>query len=123
MTMQMNNTADFTADQRSHIEALRRDLVQRTHCTITTEYGASDDGQQWAALCVESLPEGAWGRPGPLVSILVGPGIPMDAAAVMGSDGSSVEPGAEFAEAIKAAKFAGMRTWRAMTSPHIARVH
>lgn len=114
MTMQMNNAADFTADQRSHIEALRRDLVQRTRCAITTEYGASDEGQQWAALCVESLPVGAWGRSGPLVSILVGPGIPMDAA-VMGADGSSVEPGAEFAEAIKAARFAGMRTWRAMT--------
>ncbi|MDQ0591355.1 hypothetical protein [Variovorax paradoxus] len=122
MTTQMHNPADFTADQRNRIEALRRDLVQRTHRTITTEYGATDCGQLWAALCVESLPEGAPGTPGPLVSILVGSGIPVGAA-VMGADGSSVEPSAEFAEAIKAARFAGMREWRAMTSPHITRVH
>jgi hypothetical protein len=122
MTTQMNNIADFTSDQRNRIEALRLDLVQRTHRTITTEYGATDAGQLWAALCVESLPAGAPGTPGPLVSILVGPGIPIEAA-VMAADGSSVEPGAEFAEAIKAARFAGMRTWRAMTSEHRARGH
>jgi hypothetical protein len=122
MTTQMNNAADFTAEQRNHIEALRRDLMQRTQRTVTTEYGATECGQQWAALCVETLPLGAPGTPGPLVSILVGPGVPQGAA-VMGADGSAVEPSADFHEAIKAARFAGMRTWRAMTSPNIVRVH
>ncbi|MEJ8822218.1 hypothetical protein WKW80_09220 [Variovorax humicola] len=102
----MTTPIAFTADQRNHIEALRRNLTQRTQRLITTEYGAADCGQQWAALCVDESAD-------TLVSILVGPGVPGDAA-VMAPDGAAVAPGSEFPEAIKAARFTAMRGWRAL---------
>lgn len=109
----------FTATQRTQIEALRRDLVQRTHRPMATEYGDTDDGQHWVSFEVETLPDDAPGDPGVVVSILIGAGIPGDAA-VMARDSSSVSHGVEFPEAIKAARFAAMRAYRAMTSTRFA---
>ncbi|MDM0073986.1 hypothetical protein QTH90_06305 [Variovorax sp. J2P1-59] len=111
----MTAASTFTATQRNQIETLRRDLVQRTHRPITTQYGVTDDGQHWAALGIETLPDGAAGEPGVVVSILTGAGIPGDAA-VMASDSSSIAHGVEFPEAIKAARFAAMRAYRVMAS-------
>jgi hypothetical protein len=105
-------TATFTPVQQAAIEALRRDLTQRTQRTVTAEYGSTDCGQHWAALCVDSLPEGSWGVPGPLVSVLVGTGI--SGAATMGADGSALADGVDFNEAVKTARLAGVREYRAM---------
>lgn len=102
----------FTDAQRSAIEALRMDLTRRTQRTVMTEYGSTDCGQHWAALTVDSLPAGAWGVPGPLVSLLVGTGI--SGAAAMAADGSPLADDVDFAEAVKAARFAGVREYRAM---------
>lgn len=111
MTMQMNNTADFTADQRSHIEALRADLARRIQRAVTVEYGEDDHGGLWAALNVETLPAGALGEPGMLVSILAGAGVHGEAA-VMAADSSTIANGVSMQEATKAATFAGVRAYR-----------
>ena len=81
---------------------------------MTADYG-TDEGQHWAALCVESLPLGSLGHPGPLVSILAGAGVAGNAA-VMGADGAAIGTAGGFAEAIETARDAGMPgCWRMRT--------
>lgn len=106
----VNDAATFTTIQREGIEALRLDLGQRINHEVTTAYG-TDEGQHWAALCVESLPLGAFGRPGPLVTLRAGAD---GDAEVMGADGAAIDTVGGFAEAVQAARFVGMRTFRAM---------
>ena len=106
------NTATFTTTQRAGIEVLCHDLGQRINQAVTAEYG-TDEGQHWAALCVESLPLGSFGQPGPLVSILAGAGVAGDAA-VMGCDGSAVGTARDFADAIETARDAGILAYGAM---------
>mgnify|MGYP003580991434 CR=1 FL=1 len=72
----------FTNAQQTQIEALRADLTRRIQRTVTVEYGEDDHGGLWAALNVETLPSGTWGRPGTLVSILAGAGVNGEAAVV-----------------------------------------
>jgi hypothetical protein len=103
----------FTDDQRISIEALRINLARRICRTVTTEYG-TDEGQHWAALGIESLPLGSFRNPGTLVSIVRGIGVRGDAA-VMGADGAEIGEGGGFAEMLKVACFAGMRTYRVMS--------
>lgn len=107
------NAATFTATQQAAIEGLRLDLVKRTHAVVSTEYGQTDCGQSWAALCVDSLPEGFQGTPGALVSILVGTGV-SGPAAVMAADGSPLADGIEFSQAVNTARSAGAREFRAL---------
>lgn len=105
--------ASGTATQQAAIEVLRLDLVKRTHTAVSTEYGQTDCGQSWAALCVDRLPEGFQGTPGALVFILVGAGV-SGPAAVMAADGSPLADGIEFSQAVKATRSAGAREFRAL---------
>jgi len=111
-TMTMTITSTFTTTQRADIEALRNDLSQCINQAVTADYG-TDEGQHCAVLCVESLPLGSSGYPGPLVSILAGAGVAGDAA-VVGSDGSAVGTAGDFADAIETARDAGMLAYGAM---------
>ena len=78
----------FTPFHRAAIDNLRKELIRRTHRSIVAEFGATEDGQfHDVAMCVEELPIGARGRPGPLVSILTGIG--GDGFAVMQHAGSA----------------------------------
>ncbi|MET3461429.1 hypothetical protein [Variovorax atrisoli] len=108
----MTTIASFTAVQRDRIELLRRELTDRTHARVVVDYDTTDNGQHYAALCVEELPAGAFGRPGPLVSILTGKGVMGFAA--MTAYGAPIAHGVDFEEAVKAARFAGVREYRAM---------
>lgn len=57
-----------------HIETLAQDLTRRLGAPVVAEYGDTDTGDQWAALCIEELPDGSRAQPGPLVTILAGAG-------------------------------------------------
>lgn len=103
----------FTLNEQAAIEGLRLDLTQRTHATLVTEYGQTDCGQSWAALCVDGFPKGIEGPTGPLVSILVGSGV-LGTAALMAADGSSMAADLQFPDALKFARIAGIREFRAM---------
>lgn len=94
----------FTTTQRAGIEALRADMTAALRRPVTTEYDTTDDGQHWAALCTEDRQ----GVPTALVSILIGAGIPGEAA-VMARDGSPVREGVTFAAALRSARSVGMR--------------
>ncbi|WP_348112512.1 hypothetical protein [Rhodoferax sp.] len=72
-----------------HIETLAQDLTRRLGAPVVAEYGDTDTGDQWAALCIEELPEGADATPGPLVSILAGAGT-QGGHIVMDADGQCV---------------------------------
>lgn len=111
-TMQAPTT--FAATHRASIEALRDNLSSRLQCDLDADYGDADCGLLDAALCVNSLPWGSFGAPGPLVSILAGNGAG-DGYAVMGADGSSLAHGVTFARALQCAKFAAVREWREKT--------
>lgn len=102
----------FTPTQQSQIEALRAALARRIQRAVTLEYGDDEHGGLWAALNVETLPQGSQGRPGVIVSILAGPGVTGEAA-VMAADSSTVVNGVSMQEAMKAATFAGVREYRA----------
>ena len=100
----------FTTEQQTSIEALCLHLTRRVRHPVTAEYGSTECGQHWAALGVDELPMGSFGRPGPLVSILTGAGVD-GVAAVMALDGSAVEGGSGFAEVLQAAQGAAMVAW------------
>ncbi|OUM02851.1 hypothetical protein A8M77_09660 [Variovorax sp. JS1663] len=106
----------FTPSDRAAIDALRMDLARRTHSAIVAEYGSTEDGQfHDAALSIQSLPSGSWGRPGPLVTILAGPGIGGAGFAVMGADGSALAEGVDLTEALSGARSEGVRRYRKMS--------
>ena len=94
----------FTPTQRADIDALRVELTAALRRLVTIEYGATDCGQQWAALCLEVR----HGVSIAFVSILVGAGIAGEAA-VMARDGSSVRDGVTFSAALRPARGVGMR--------------
>lgn len=104
----------FTPAARVAIADLCKELTRRVQCAVTAEYGHTECGQFYdAALCVESLPAGSWGRPGPLVSILAGPGV-RGGFAVLAADGSPVIEGVALEHAVQAARFEAVRSWAAM---------
>jgi hypothetical protein len=110
----------FTA-HRAAIEALRKELTRRVQRTVTIDYGATDDGREHdATFVVEELPEGALGRPGPLVSILTGPGIKGDGFVVMGSDGATLAEGVSLDRAVQSARFAAVREYRTQAEGALA---
>lgn len=79
---------------------------------MTAEYGM-DEGQHWAALCVETLPKGAWASPGPLVSIVLGAGA-SGHVGLMSADGAAVSGGLSCDDALKSARLIGIREYQAM---------
>lgn len=99
----------FTTDQQATIAKFAQELTRRTQRTVLAEYGETEDGAiHDAALCVQSLPVGCWGRPGPLVSILsTGAGF-----VALDSEGIPVIERASLAEAVQHARFTAMRCWR-----------
>lgn len=107
-------TTAFTPAQQNQIESLRAALTRRIQRAVTLEYGEDDHGGLWAALNVETLPQGSFGRPGALVSILAGAGVHGEAA-VMAADSSTITNGVSMQEATKAATLAGVREYRALT--------
>jgi hypothetical protein len=108
----MPSQTTIAPDTRATIDALCKELTRRVRRTVTAEYGQTECAQYHdAALCVESLPEGSWGTPGPLVSILAGPGVP-GGFAVLAADGSPVIEGVPLDQAVQAARLAGVREYR-----------
>jgi hypothetical protein len=114
----MSANQSFTASQRNSIEALRGELSASTHHAVTTEYGSTDCGQHWAALCVEELPVGSWGTPGPLVTIVTGARVKggLGCFGVLGFDGIPIAEGVELNEATRAAEAAGLLAWLDITA-------
>ena len=110
----MHAHASFTPAARVAIDDLCKDLTRRIQRAVRVNYGQTDCGLYYdAALCVASLPEGAWGQPGPLFSILAGPALP-DSYVVMGADAAPLTERVGLAQAVKAARFAGVRRYRKM---------
>ena len=104
----------FSPVVRVVIDDLCKDLSRRTQRTVTADYGQTDCGQfHDAALCIQDLPADAEGHPGPLVSLLAGPGIPAGFV-VLGADGASVAEGLGLGQAVRSAKLAAMRRYRGM---------
>lgn len=108
----------FTEAHRASIEALRIALTIRTSAAVSTEFGETDCGQHWAALVVDALPPGSYGQPGPLVSVLVGNGVP-GVAEFMAADGSTLVTAMDevsLARAFQIAQDAGALEFEGMTS-------
>lgn len=107
----------FSATQQAAIEALRATMSTRINADVVTDYGMTDEGQAWAALGVDSLPLGSFGKPGTLVSVLVGHGVP-GVAVIMGADGSTlveVKTHGAALMALKVALAAGVQEYMALT--------
>jgi hypothetical protein len=122
----MTAIQSFTASQVASIEALCCDLSACTGHLVTSEYGSTDCGQHWAALCVEELPAGSWGFPGPLVSIVTGSGVPAVLGVlgrseaprgfgVLGASGVALADGVTFEEAMQTAQTGAVLEWSGMT--------
>jgi hypothetical protein len=110
------HTTPFTPAARVVIADLCKELTRRVQRTVTADYGQTECGRYHdAALCVESLPADSWGHPGPLASILAGPGIPAGFV-VLGADGTPVVEGVALGYAVKAARRSAMRRYRGMVA-------
>lgn len=112
----MEQQSIFTNTHHATIGALCRDLTRRVQRTVVADYGHTDDGGEHdVALRVDSLPAGAWGSPGVLVSILAGPNVTRYGYSVLAADGSLLADGVEFTEALTTAKFAAVRQYRQLS--------
>ena len=100
----MQLQAAFSVTQRAAIESLREDLTRTMHRSVTTEYGSTDGGQHWAALCTEDAER----VPTAFVSIVVGSGVPGEAT-VVSRDGWPVREGVSFSAALRSARRVGIR--------------
>jgi hypothetical protein len=103
MTTQFN----FPAAQRANVEALREQMATALKRPVTTEYGSTDCGQHWAALCTED----SRSVPTALVSIVIGAGVPGEAS-VLSRDGLPLREGVTFPAALEAARNVCMRSAR-----------
>ncbi|WP_208511949.1 hypothetical protein [Variovorax paradoxus] len=112
--MTIVHASHFSTTHQRQIESLRATIARRIQRAVTLEYGTDDQGGSWAALNVETLPYGSYGHPGMLVSILAGSGVEGEAA-VMSADSGTIANGVSMSEAVKAATFAGVREYRAMS--------
>lgn len=113
--MQTQTILTFT--QQASLERLRKELTQRLQRTVVVEYGATEDGLFYdAAFSIECLPVGSLGSPGPLVSILAGPGIGGEGYAVLTADGSALADGVSFSDAERAARFEAVREYRRLAT-------
>lgn len=110
----MQATTAFSPAAQAFIADMCNDLTKHLKCPVSADYGLTECGEVHdVALCIESLPAGSWGRPGPLASILTGPGIPggfvvLDARGVPTVDGVTLEV------AVQAAKSGAVRGFRAL---------
>lgn len=80
---------------------------------MVPDYAQTDCGQSYVSLAVEELPEGSLGSPGPLATLLAGPGI--SGFAMMNADGSAGADGVTFEQATRAARKAGALEYRRKT--------
>ncbi|MEJ8859836.1 hypothetical protein WKW79_35160 [Variovorax robiniae] len=111
----MHTQTAFTSPQHAAIAALRRELAKRVKRTVSVDFGTTDDGKlSDVAFVVDELPEGAFGRPGPLVSILTGPSNKGEGFVVMGADGAALAEGVSLARAVQSARVAAVRKYREM---------
>lgn len=77
----------FTQPTRDVLQSVCDRVARLLDWPVSLDFGATDDGaEHWAALSVDSLPPGAFGRPGLLVSVLVSHG-PPGTAVVLAADG------------------------------------
>lgn len=100
------------------LHALRLQASQAVNRPVELDFGTTDCGQHWAALGVDTLPEGSCGHPSTLVSILAGNGIP-GVAVVMAADGSTVavaKTPADFPAALRTALDAAVNEYEEMTA-------
>lgn len=103
------NTA-FSATQRTNITALCATLGRGIGHPVTVEHDATECGQHYAALCVASLPLGAHGKPGPLVSLLPS-SESLEGIALMGFDGTVIESSQTLPASLAVAHDAGIQAW------------
>jgi len=112
----MEHQSIFTDTHHAAIDVLCRDITRRVQRTVVADYGHTDDeGTHDVALCVDSLPAGAWGTPGVLVSILTFPDVARSGYSVLAADGSLLADGVEFMEALGTAKLAAVRQYRKLS--------
>lgn len=102
-------TAVFALTHRSQISVLCSALTAQLSRSVSAQYGETECGQHWAALCIDAAPANNWKESEPLVTIVVGTSIE-GPAAVQGRDGSQLADGIEFSEAIKVARRAALQT-------------
>jgi hypothetical protein len=108
----MQAHAALSTAARVVIDDLCKDLSRRIERTVRADYGMTDCGSYHdAALCVQSLPDASWGQPGPLVSIVAGPGSP-GGFVVLAADGSPLAEGVDLGQAVRTARMAGVRRYR-----------
>ena len=117
----MNYALNFTDSQADQIEALRERLANRIGRPVFLEQDSTDCGQHWAALCVESLPSGSWGQPGPLVTFVTGTGI-ATGLAILDFNGTAMDGQVDAPKLMEAARSIALRAWRHITSPHVRAV-
>ncbi|MET3494385.1 hypothetical protein [Variovorax boronicumulans] len=103
----MTSQFRFPAAQRSSVESLREQMATALQRPVTTEYGSTDCGQHWAALCVED----SRAVPTTLVSIVIGAGVPGEAS-VLSRDGLPLREGVAFPDALAAARTVCLRSAR-----------
>lgn len=104
----------FNDTQRTHIDALCSDLTQRVANPVYVEYGETDEGQHWAALCIETLPTANLRHPHVLASLVTGTYVD-GPAAVLSADGHPVGNPSEFMDAVNTARFTAMQHHRALS--------
>jgi acyl-coenzyme A synthetase/AMP-(fatty) acid ligase len=110
----MQATTAFSPAARAFIADLCNDLTKRLKCPVSADYGQTECGEVHdVALCVESLPAGSWGRPGPLASILTGPGIP-GGFVVLDAQGVPTVDGVQLEAAVQAAKSQAVRCFQGL---------
>ncbi len=95
MTAQFN----FTVPHRASIEALSKQLTTTLQRPVTTEYGSTDCGQHWAALCTED----SHSVPTAIVTLVIGAGVPGEAT-VLSRDGVPLREGVTFPAALNTAR-------------------
>jgi hypothetical protein len=100
----MQAASAFSPAAQAFIADLCKDLTQRLKRPVSADYGQTECGEVHdVALCLESLPAGSWGHPGPLASILAGPGIP-GGFVVLDAQGIPTVEGVPLEAAVQAAK-------------------
>lgn len=111
-TLVMQATTAFSPAAQAFIANLCKDLTERLKSTVNADYGQTECGEVHdVALCVESLPAGSWGHPGPLASILTGPGIP-GGFVILDAQGIPTVEGVPLEVAVQAVKSEVVRGFR-----------
>lgn len=100
--------AQFSQAEWVALEAMRRKTAQAIDWPVNLEAGATDDGQTWAALAVDSLPPGAFGQPDALATILRDDD-GQEFTVTAGFDGDALATARELGDVLEVAQTAAVR--------------